>query len=134
MITIGELREIAQEAIRRHDVEVAELITRVACQRAHAATVHGVSPQRWPSAALIPVGTWFRADTPLCDIAWRREEFGCRAMPPVGTGRLYGVAVVDRTWAETGDGFVEVPPIVAPFASPAEPVVIDGYTQIARTS
>lgn len=136
MITIGELREYADEAMRRDDLELAELLTRLACERIAAATVHGSDPQRWPSADLVPPGTWFRADHPLCDLTWRREEAGCRAMPPLGTGRVYSIAVVDRSWAEQGDGFVEVPPQVDPSITAEIAVIeIDGYThQIARTS
>lgn len=114
MITIGELCEFADEALARGDIIVAELLHRITAERLNAAVhLEGAYPRRWASTVPIPAGTVFRADSPHCEIRWRRELDGCRALPPSGSGRVYSLAIIDRAWSVGGVEFVEIfPPTI----------------------
>jgi hypothetical protein len=69
-----------------------------------------IEPRSWRKAYDIPAGVVFRSDAAHAEVTWRREVSGCRALPPVGTGRVYPVALVDGAWNAYGDHFVEVLP------------------------
>ncbi|MFJ1459695.1 hypothetical protein [Nocardia sp. N2S4-5] len=110
MITIGELHDMADEAGQRGDTRVAELLAEEARDRttvaAAAGTHDGQGRRWWPTAAAVPFGVIFQATSPLCEVVWRREVGGCRALPPA-SDRVYPVGLVDQTWLTDGAGFVE---------------------------
>lgn len=108
MITIGELHDMADEAGERGDARVAELLVQEARDRTAAVPrTHDEQGRRWwPTAAAVPFGVTFRSTSPLCEVIWRREVGGCRALPPA-SDRVYAVGLVDQTWLTDGAGFVE---------------------------
>ncbi|WP_280363744.1 hypothetical protein [Nocardia wallacei] len=112
MITIGELHDMADEAGLRGDARVAELLADEARDRTATAAVrtHDERGRRWwPTAQAVPFGVTFQATSPLCEVVWRREVGGCRALPPA-SDRVYAVGLVDQTWLTDGAGFVEIDP------------------------
>ncbi|WP_029926320.1 hypothetical protein [Nocardia otitidiscaviarum] len=107
-MTIGEVRELASIARHRGDHRVAELLHREAAARVEAAVRQRTDGTGvwWPSTTEIPVGVEFTAVSPHCDVTWRREPKGCRALPPVGTDRVYADWLIDQAWSREGYGFI----------------------------
>lgn len=108
-MTIGEVREMASVAAHRGDHRLADLLHREAATRVQIAIQRHTADGRqwWPSVTEIPIGLEFVAVSPHCDTSWRREIDGCRALPPIGSGRVYATWLIDQAWSAEGHGFAE---------------------------